>query len=362
MSRYVEASIRLHQYLVDQHWDGQVLVGPDPIGKINWRITRFVKSYSRWLPWKDSLVYMQGQGYWIRSNLILFELTGDPRYLDLASRTARSIVSRQLDSGAWAHPPVRGRQGFVSAVESVWACIGLVSAYRKLGDLSCLDAALKGYEAILNVIGLQRYKNSLAVNYYAHTKHLVPNVTTMFLWLTAAILEVTGDEKLAVHTEEMVRFLEYAQLDHGELQYVYGSWTHFQCYQYNSFQFLDLCSCYALTGNRRLERILTGLAQFLSTGVTERGSCRYDCDRENPETNYWTAAIAAALRQAHELELGQYQRLSELAYARLLSRQKQNGGFYFSDRNYRFLTDRRSYPRQQAMILDFLLLRACAEQ
>jgi hypothetical protein len=361
VNRYLDASVKLHRYLVDQHWDGQAIVGPDPVGKVNWRITRFFKSYSSWLPWKGDFRYMQGQGYWIRSNLGLFDLTGDSGYLDLAKRTARGILECQLDNGAWEHPPIRGRRGFVSAVESVWACLGLVSAYQELGDASYLDAAVKGYEAILNVIGLRRVKNSLALNYYAHTKHLVPNVTTMFLWLAAEISRVTGDDKAIMEREEMIRFLEYAQLDHGEFQYVHGVRPHFQCYQYNSFQFLDLCGCYSITGNGRLERILTRLAQFLSTGVTERGSCRYDCRHENPETNYWTAAIAAALHQAHELELGQYQGLSEFAYDRLLSRQKQNGSFYFSNRNYRFLADRQSYPRQQAMILYFLLQRAQIE-
>ncbi|MFW6116109.1 MAG: hypothetical protein ACOC6F_00140 [bacterium] len=362
MSRYLDASVRLHQYLVDQHWDGQALVGPDPVGKINWRITRFVKSYSRWLPWKDNLAYMQGQGYWIRGNRSLFDLTGDSGYLELVARTARGIVDRQLSSGAWEHPPIRGRKRFVSAVESIWACLGLVSAYRRLGNVSYLDAALKGYEAIFSIIGLQRFRNSMGVNYYAHTKHLVPNVTTMLLWLMAEMLELTGDEKLARHSEKLIRFLEYAQLDHAEFEYVYGLRPHFQCYQYNSFQFLDLCACYVLTRNERLHGMLTGLAQFLSAGVSERGSCRYDCRRENPETNYWTAAIAAALRQAYKLGLGQYERLSEHAYDRLLSRQNQDGGFFFSDRNYGFLTDRQSYPRQQAMILDFLLQRADTQQ
>jgi hypothetical protein len=58
------------------------------------------------------------------------------------------------------------------------------------------------------------------------------------------------------------------------------------------------------------------------------------------------------------LGLGQYQDLSERAYRRLLSRQNPDGSFDFSDKNYRFLADRRSYPRQEAMILNFLLTQA----
>jgi hypothetical protein len=108
--------------------------------------------------------------------------------------------------------------------------------------------------------------------------------------------------------------------------------------------------------------MLTRLAAFLASGVTQRASCRYDCFKENPETNYWTAAIAAALLKAHQLGLGQgqYAALSDQAYQRLLSRQNPDGSYIFSDRNYRFLSDRRSYPRQLAMIMYLLCLKAKA--
>jgi hypothetical protein len=168
---------------------------------------------------------------------------------------------------------------------------------------------------------------------------------------------MTGDEQYLRNTKEMLRFLEYSQMGNGELQYHYQDRPHFQCYQYNSFQFLDLANYYTLTGSKKARDIMIKMAQFLSSGVTERGSCRCDCFKENPETNYWTAGLAASLGKADQLGLGQYRELSERAYRRLLSRQNDDGSFYFSDKNYRFLADRRSYPRQQAMILDFLLSR-----
>jgi hypothetical protein len=80
-----------------------------------------------------------------------------------------------------------------------------------------------------------------------------------------------------------------------------------------------------------------------------------------PEVNYWTGALAAALREAHELQLGNYLALSERAYRYLLTRQRSDGGFDFSKRTYGFLQDRRSYPRYLAMILCHLLYRAQAE-
>jgi len=243
-------------------------------------------------------------------------------------------------------------------VEGVWASLGLMAAYRQMGKQAYLDSALKWYAFQVHGIGFQRIEDGLAANYYAHSSSRVPNVTTMLIWLTAELYQITGDKQYLNYTGQMLRFIEYSQLDSGELPYALQARTHFMCYQYNSFQFLDLAYYYQLTGDERARQILSKMARFLSSGITERGSCRYDCFREAPETNYWTVALAAALRMAHQLGLGSYHDLSERAYGRLLSRQNLDGSFNFSDKNYRLLTDRRSYPRQQAMILTFLLLRA----
>lgn len=67
--------------MVNTHGHGRAIVGPDPIGKINWRVTRFVRSYFPWLPGDTRYTYMQGQAYWIKANLSLYELTGDAAYL-----------------------------------------------------------------------------------------------------------------------------------------------------------------------------------------------------------------------------------------------------------------------------------------
>lgn len=357
MNKYLEASLKLHKYIIEKHWDGQAIVGPDPIGKINWRITRFVKSYTRWLPWKETLAYLQGQSYWIRANLRLFQLTGNDRYLDFVERCSDFIVQKQLDNGAWEHPPIRERKGFISAVESIWACLGLLSAYQKLSTKTYLNAGLKGYEAVFHNIGLLSYKDSTAVNYYAHSRSLVPNVTTMFLSLIAKAYTITQEKSYFRQSEKLIRFLEYSQLQSGELEYAVGFRTHFQCYQYNSFQFMDLVHYYQVTKDEYVLCILRKLANYLATGLTQHGSSRYDCFKVVPEVNYWTGALAAALMRAHELGLGNYLSLSERAYQYLLTRQNPDGGFDYSRRNYGFLHDLSSYPRYQAMILSHLLYR-----
>ena len=364
MEPYLEAAVRLHQYIVNTHWDGWANVGPDPIGRINWRITRFVKSYTSWLPWKDEYAYLQGQSYWIRANLILHELTGSSECLDMVGRSTDFIVQKQLANGGWEHPPIRERRGLVSTVETVWACLGLVAAYRKTGNPGDLDAALKGYDALFNVIGFRRFKDSLALNYYARSTRLVPNVTTMVLGLMAEICQTTRTLQhidRPDHSEEMIRFIEYSQMENGELVYAHGVRPHFQCYQYNAFQFMDLADCYRITRHEGIRRILIRLAAYLATGLTERGSTRYDCFKEVPEENYWTAALAAALRQAHELGLGDYLSQSERAFRYLLTQQRPDGAFDFSTHNYGLLRDRRSYPRYLTMILYHLLYRARAD-
>jgi rhamnogalacturonyl hydrolase YesR len=357
VNEYLEAALKLHKCIVNRHWDGKAIVGPDPIGRTHWRVTRFVRSYLPWLPGDDRYTYLQGQGYWIRANLALFELTEEPQYLETVNQCADNIVQIQPANGAWLHPPIWGRRGFISTVEGVWGSLGLTAAYRKTGKQTYLDSALKWYEFQINFIGFQQVENGLAVNYYAHSNSRVPNVTTMLLLLMAELYKLTNDEQYLEYTDKMIRFIEYSQFDSGELPYAFHARPHFMCYQYNSFEFLDVADYYDLTQDKRVRQIMSKLANYLSGGLTKRGSCRYDCFKEDPETNYWTATLAAALRRAHHLGLGQYQDLSERAYRRLLSRQNFDGSFDFSDKNYHFLADRRSYPRQQAMILNSLLLR-----
>lgn len=361
MNLYLEAALKLHHYLVRKHWNGQVVIGPDPIGKINWRVTRFVKSYTRWLPWPDKLIYLQGQSYWIKSNLLLAELTNQDSYLDFVTHCADYMVESQPENGAWLHPPIWGRRGFISTVEGAWASLGLTAAYRKTGKQTYLDAALKWYDFQINGIGFQPVQDGLAANYYSHSKSRVPNVSTMVIWLTGELAQLTGDQQYLQYTDRMLQFIESSQLESGELPYSLGPQPHFMCYQYNSFQFIDLANYYYLTGDTHALSIMAKLVEFLATGLTERGSSRYNCFKETPEVNYWTAALATALRYGYDLRLGDYLTLSERAYHYLLGRQRRDGGFDFSDYTYKLLRDACSYPRYLSMILNHLLYRARAD-
>ena len=350
-----EAARRLHTYLLKNHLDGPLLVGPDPVGKIHWRITRFVRSYLPLLPNDDRYVYLQGQAYWIKSNLLLHTLTSEDRYWGYAMECADAVVARQPRNGAWVHPPVRERRGFISTVEGGWGSLGLLAAYRASGEERYLRAAIRWYDFQVNTIGFQGINEGLAPNYYTHSTIAVPNVTTMLLWLATELYDLTGNSRFLEYNERMLHFIEKSQLPSGELPYIYQDRPHFMCFQYNSYQLLDLAYTYELRPNERLHLILQKLAGFVATGVRADGSCRYNCTNETPEVNYWGAAIGNALRKAHQLKLGEYMALSERAYDHLLSRQRVDGGFDFSHYNYRILRDRRSYPRYLAMILEHLL-------
>ncbi len=58
-NRYCRAAAKLHGYLIQAHWNGDALVGPDPGIRFNTRVGRFIKSYFSLLPWTDNLIYMQ---------------------------------------------------------------------------------------------------------------------------------------------------------------------------------------------------------------------------------------------------------------------------------------------------------------
>ncbi|MDG5467417.1 hypothetical protein P9J64_03690 [Deltaproteobacteria bacterium IMCC39524] len=359
-NKYIETAKKLYSYIEDNHWDGHVLTGPDPVGKIHWRVTRFARSYLSWLPFDDRYRYLQAQAYWIRNNIALAELTGKESCMDMINRCADYIVEDQLDSGAWLHPPIRFRKGFISTVEGSWAGLGLISAFKKTGKLSYLEAAQKWFDYQINQSGFQHVGAGLAANYYSHSTVKVPNVTTKVIWLAEELFQVSGDPKYLEYNEKMIRFIADSQLESGELPYELER-IHFMCYQYNAFQFMDLANYYTFTSDSVVRSILEKLARFLSSGVTEKGHCRFNCFKIFPEVNYWTTALAAALRQAHQLGLGDYLKKSERCFEHALTHQSADGGFSFSRKSYGALTDRRSYPRYLSMILNHLLYRASLE-
>src|SRR5262249_28138074 len=104
--------------------------------------------------------------------------------------------------------------------------------------------------------------------------------------------------------------------------------------------------------------ILQSLAEFLQQGVTETGASASDCRHTLPEVDYFTAVLAAALREAKRRGVKDAGDLSARSYSRLLKRQRYDGSFAYTEWDYGVLRDGRSYPRPQAMTLFHLLYPA----
>jgi len=81
----------------------------------------------------------------------------------------------------------------------------------------------------------------------------------------------------------------------------------------------------------------------------------YACDRRHPSVNYHLAAVAAALAAGAARGTPGCEEIAVRVRSELLARQDDDGGFPHSRRDYGFLTDRRAYPRNLAMILLHLL-------
>lgn len=365
---YLAAARRLHSFLLEFHLNHQgILLGPDPGVRLNARLGRFVKSYLSVVPWRDDLVYLQAQGYWILDNWLLYDRDEDPRYRDLALRASDAVLAMQREEGHWDYPNPEW-QNRVSTVEGCFASLGLLETYARSGEMAYLTGALRWYHFMQESVGFRKQAapGMLAVNYFAHSNTHgggVPNNSTLALWTYARLAEATSDDSYLAECGPMLDWLIHVQRPSGELPYSVASprfegKTHFLCYQYNAFEFTDLAHYLRLTGDERAGALLAPLARFLASGL-EDGVARHDCNHRRPEVAYYTLAVAQALSQATDLELTEQRAAVEAAYHYALGLQRPDGGFPFhSRRNYQLLADRRSYPRYLSMILHHLLLEA----
>lgn len=360
------AAQKLYSYLESNHLreDG-ALVGPDSGTRWQLRIGRFIKSYIRFRDWGDSGKYMlQAQGYWIMDNLDLFQASQNDMYLQRIDQCADVIISRQTDEGFWLYdnPEWKDR---VATVEGCFAAIGLLQAYRATGKAQYLESADKWYKFMIKDIGFQNYDDeSISLNYWAYRKSgMVPNNATLGLWLAAELADISGDQSYLSYAPSSINFLKKCQLPTGEFPYeLYhdpkSTRIHYLCYQYHSFQFMDLSKYYQLTKDASILPLMQGVARFLANGILPNGEAKCNCSKSRPSVIYYTAALGAALKIASEFGLGDYAGLSDRAYSRVIKHQKPEGNFVFSYRNYGLLSDQRSYPRSQSMILNHLLFRA----
>jgi len=326
---------RLYDYLAVKHWNGRALVGPDPGIRLNYRFGRFAKSYLSLLPWKDDLYYLQAQGYWILGNWCLGELTGDPEHEEIAVRCSKYMIEQQGDDGSWLYPN-REWRGRVANAEGTWGSLGLLASYRKTGDEVFLLAARAWHDYLVKEIGFQVEGDAWAVNYFAHRRGArVPNNSAFVLRFLAELADVTGDESHMKPCPGLLEFMRTVQKATGEFPYsVAGEvkskvMPHFQCYQYNAFQCLDLLRYYELTREAVVLPLIVKALAFLQEGLTADGHARYQCGNRYRAVTYHTAALGAAFAKAGRLGVAgyDYQMLAERSYASLLAQQRPDGGF-----------------------------------
>lgn len=356
---YEQAAIRIHGYLAERNVVDGALIGPDPGVRFNYRFWRFFKSYFPVMNWKDGLYYLQGQGYWILANWMLSR-EGCDKYAMAALAASDQVLKRQRHDGAWDYPNPEWK-GRVATVEGIWASLGLLASYRRSGEQKCLQAALRWHQFLECEIGYQAFDGKIAVNYFANTIDApVPNNSALALRFLANMADATHDRTHLDRCDGLLNFIREAQLPSGEVPYVYGvpRQTHFQCFQYQAFLYLDLREYFQLTGDERAKEVLVGVLRFLKHGVSPEGVVYYQCGEMRRRVNYHTAAVAAALATGSEFGMPDCETVSEKALRHLLHQQREDGSIPHSRGEYRILCDNTAYPRYLAIIIQHLVLVA----
>ena len=363
-----QSAQRLHGYLLKRHWQSGAVYGPDSGVRFNARVGRFIKGYLSFLPWSDNYAYIQSQTYWILSNWLMFDLTGDEVFENLALQGTEFVCAKQRPEGYWEYPNPEWKNR-IATVEGCVGSLALLESFRRTNRPEFLQAAKGFYQFLVEHIGFRQQPNGemLAVNYFAHAdggSGGVPNNATLLLWMVAELARATDDRNYLEYGAPMVNWLKHVQLPTGELPYALGKEPgtdrlHFLCFQYNAFEFLDLVHYYELTDDQEVLPVMESLANFLAGGFTDSGACRFDCDCQTPEVNYYTIVLARALSRAQQMGIGTFSELIQPAFHHALAQQRPDGGFkFFSRFNYGLLADRRSYPRNLSMMLYHLLSEA----
>jgi hypothetical protein len=362
-----ESAKSLHRYLRTSHLDGGALKGPAPGVRWNLRFWRFVKGYTPFLPWSDDCVCYQGQGYWIVANWLLHRLTKEDEYGEIALESTQFLLDMQRDDGSWPNP-LPERKHLVTTIEGIWASAGLLSTFGRTGDDRCLKGALAWHRFMTERIGFQDHgANGAAINYFDVPRGRVPNNSTAAIWFLSEIAEATDVVDPVEPSARMLAFLADAQTGTGEMPYELPgdsyrrSVPHYQCFQYNAFQLINLYDYWKRTKNVEAESIARGIASFIGGGLTDEGACRYSCLARRPHVVYHTDTLAYALSCASRWGLGEYEDLSRKGFSWTLGRQREDGSFPFSIGDYLVLSDSRSYPATMAMTLFHLASEAGGE-
>lgn len=366
---WLDSADRLFRYIVDRHWNGEEVLGPDPGIRFNYRFGRFIKSSLGDLGWNDNYRYQQAQGYWIMANAALFNLTGEERHGAMIRACANGVLNCQQNEGCWPYPNPEWR-GRIATVEGNWAAIGLLTAFEQTGDQQYLEGALRWRRYLEETIGYTQVGDTLSANYFAHDSRSirVPNISATTFRLLLELRRFTGDpSQYQREIDGLLGFLEAVQLQSGELPYWVASpgkgedRIHFQCFQYNAFQCLSLARAYQLAPQPRLANLIRPIAGFVNAGIRSDGSIAYACGSRSRHVVYHAAAGAAALLVSGPLVDDVYRDNAVRALGYVIDRQQADGGFPYSFRDYGMFRDTRSYPRYLAMILVHLLMAASPE-
>ncbi|MGH9444802.1 MAG: hypothetical protein ACRD3O_03630, partial [Terriglobia bacterium] len=148
----MEAAKRLHAYLVRRHYAAGLLHGPDPGVRLNWRAWRFLKSAFNFLPWRDDYVFMQTQGNWALANWLLYDVTGEPRFREIALQSTEATRTLQTADGYWRYP-LPERRHLIATLEGIWGSIALLATFSRTSQPELLGAATRAYDFIVNNIG-----------------------------------------------------------------------------------------------------------------------------------------------------------------------------------------------------------------
>jgi hypothetical protein len=360
----LDASKKLHNHLVRNHYTQALLHGPDPGVRFNLRLWRFIKSALEFIPWGDDYVFTQTQGYWVLANWLLYDATGDSRYRETALESTEATLALEKPEGYWAYP-LPERRHLIATLEGVWGASPLLATYARNSQPELLQGAVRAYDFIIEKIGFQKHQPGEAINYFDKPRGKVPNNSVIAAWFFLRLWKATGDVRFLDHVRPLFDFIAAVQLPSGEIPYIVDSplekaRDHYLCFQYNAYQFLHLAWSERMHPGLGAQPILTRLFQFVKRGVQPNGACAKNCATAGgggPEVDYYTAALGAALHEGRHLGLAAGD-LSDRCFARVLARQQADGGFGFSTGDYGFLRDGRSYPRYEAMTL-FHLLYAC---
>lgn len=359
------AAERLQHHLERTHLREGLLRGPDPGVRFNLRAWRFIKSALPALARRDDYVFTQTQLYWALSNYLLFDATGIERYRNLALECAEGVLRLETNVGTWPYP-LPERRHLIATLESMAAAAALLAAHARAPRATFLDGAVRASDFILNRIGFQPHGTGEAIDYFDRPRGKIPNNSVMAVWFFLRMQKATSDPRFAAHVPAMVRFVESVQLPSGEIPYIVDgpnerARQHYLCFQYNAFQFLYMAWAERLAPGTWKKECLAALARFIRGGVQANGACANECAAAGaggPETDYYTAALGAALHEAWRLGFLPDDEPANQCFARVLARQKDSGAFRFSTGDYGILRDNLSYPRQQAMTL-FHLLYGC---